>query len=227
MKRADYGPKGADHGLVLLFGANQAAAQGTGGNAFAVQDNEFCDATGAAGTPISATPEGFAVDVAEAGTPEGEVSINSAGTPVVGTPAAIVVDAFGDDVLDLTDEGALCQDVDGDGIYEIGIDTDQDGTLDENEALGADLNNDQTLTVDELYDELYIGLYEGDVTPDPLGEDGTLDANDEGFVREDVDGDGTFEIGIDWDQDGSLHENEVLGSDLNNDKALTEDELDT
>jgi len=146
--------------LVLLLGANQAAARGTGENAFAVQDNEFCDAAGAAGTPIAATPEGFTVaagtpvdvvDVVAEGTPKGEVAIEIvAGTPVVGTPAADVVDALGDDLLDVNDEGALCQDVDGDGINEIGIDQDKNGSLDENEVLGSDLNDDEALTEDEL-----------------------------------------------------------------------------
>ncbi len=58
-----------------------------------------------------------------------------------------------------------------------------------------------------------------------LGKDGVFNAEDEGFLREDLNGDGVFEIGTDVDGDGVLTEDEVLGEDRNEDEALTEDEL--
>ncbi len=48
------------------------------------------------------------------------------------------------------DEGCLSEDLDGDGIVEIGMDENGDGVLDENEVLGEDANNDGELTEDEL-----------------------------------------------------------------------------
>ncbi|HEV2128048.1 MAG TPA: hypothetical protein VGR22_05445, partial [Thermomicrobiales bacterium] len=72
-------------------------------------------------------------------------------TPSTGTPIPDITDILGDDnALGSDDEGFLCQDINDDGTYEIGIDEDGDGVLDEDEVLGEDLNEDQTLTQDEL-----------------------------------------------------------------------------
>ena len=127
-------------GVMATAGAQGAGAEGTDGYAFALQDNEFCEVMDAAGTPVGATPEEIAVE---------------ASTPVVGTPVSDLADDVGDigiGKLDATIEGALCQDVDGDGINEIGIDEDESGTLEENEVLGSDENNDEALTEDEVED---------------------------------------------------------------------------
>lgn len=58
-----------------------------------------------------------------------------------------------------------------------------------------------------------------------LGDDGTLNEADEGFVFEDVDGDGMIEIGVDANLDGTLNEDEILGTDANQDNMLTGDEI--
>ena len=50
-----------------------------------------------------------------------------------------------------------------------------------------------------------------------FGDDGIFDVNDEGYLADDIDGDGGVEIGLDDD--------EVFGDDLNDDAILTEDEV--
>lgn len=122
-----------------------------------------------------------------------------------------------DDVLDANDEGYLRENVDDDEVFEAGIDVDESGALEENEVLGEDVNEDEALTEDEFL---------GDpLTNAVLGDDAVLDANDEGFLRENVDDDEAFEAGIDVDDSGALEEGEVLGEDLNEDEALTEGEI--
>lgn len=146
---------------VLLFGGAQAAAHGTGGYAFAIQEEGFCEVIGAMGTleaddPANGTPPALAVD--DNGTPVSEGAIDVTGTPfvddatpAVGTPIVEATDILGDDgVLDEDDEGALCRDVDDDGTNEIGFDQDKNGMLEEGEVLGSDVNNDEALTEDEL-----------------------------------------------------------------------------
>ena len=212
--------------LALMFGGAQAAQgmeRGAVGHALAVQDEPVCtELVTDTGTP--------GVDVAyDIGTP-----VDGATPATMGTPVEDVESLLGEDrALDPDDEAFLCQDVDGDGTFEIGLDVDQDGTLDENEVLGTDVNEDETLTENEFEFEPEVAE-PGDEgaggvgTPDfaiYAGDDNTFDATDEGFVREDLDNDQTFEIGYDEDQSGTLEESEVLGTDVNNDEALTEDEL--
>ena len=208
----------------------------------------------AAGVPEAATPEDRIADGAAA-TPSGDAKVELAGTPVPdlwpgvastpilddalsGTP--VVGDEAGTPVpvgspatdeghaVEANVEGFVCQDVPGGGTLEIGIDEDGDGVLDPDEVLGTDLDNDGTITEDEFDAE---AQWPAEVAPaevgaeEALADDNVLDANDKGYLREDTDDDGTFEIGIDIDASGTLDENEVVGSDLNNDEALTEDEL--
>ena len=163
-----------------------------------------------------------------------DADVDGATPAAAGTPVEDVESLLGEDrVLDPNDEAFLCQDVDGDGNYEIGIDVDQDGTLDENEVLGTDVNEDESLTENEFEFEPEVAEPGDDGaggvgTPDfanYAGDDNIFDSTDEGFVREDLNNDETFEIGYDEDQSGTLEENEVLGIDVNNDEALTEDEL--
>ncbi|MDQ4045408.1 MAG: hypothetical protein M3173_08175 [Chloroflexota bacterium] len=59
-----------------------------------------------------------------------------------------------------------------------------------------------------------------------LGEDGTLDREDENALCSDINDDGVDEIGLDRDGDYMLDETEVLGEDLNNDLELTVVEFD-
>lgn len=203
-------------GVMVTAGAHGTGAQGTDRYAFALQDNEFCEVMDAVGTPVGATPEEFAVE---------------ASTPEAGTPVGDLADDIGDiSLVDANVEGALCQDVDGDGINEIGIDEDESGTLEENEVLGSELDNDQALT-----NEFNNGTGAGDDSTGGAptvdfatyaGDDNSFDADDEGYLSEDVDGDGTNEIGVDEDESGTLDEDEVLGSDENNDEAPTKDEVE-
>lgn len=188
-------------GIILLLSlftggyiVAQEAVHVPGGDMFAFQ--EECEEVNALGTPViheSATPA----------TPASDIEIGPAGTPHIGEDVG-EIGAPGTIAVSNEDEGFLCQDIDGDGIPESGIDEDLDGTLDENEVVGPDLG----ITVD-------------------MGDDNVLDPTDEGYLREDVDGDGTFEIGIDEDQSGTLEENEVVGTDVNEDEALTEEEVGT
>ena len=154
-------------------------------------------------------------------------------TPVAdaaATPAIEHLGVFGDDErFDASDPGFVREDLNGDGVFEIGYDANQSGTLDNNEIYGSDLDNDEGLGT-PLTDSGTIGAEDpaGVDTEDfttAAGEDGTFDANDEGYLSGDVDDDGTFEIGVDQDASDTLEENEVLGTDLNNDEALTEDEV--
>ena len=131
-----------------------------------------------------------------------------------------------DNIFDANDEGFLSADVTGDGTNEIGFDEDASGTLDENEVLGADFNRDEGLTEDEFSGGAGADSDVPAVDFTSLaGDDATLDANDEGYLSGDVDGDGTNEIGVDEDASGTLEENEVLGTDANADEGLTEDEF--
>ncbi len=57
------------------------------------------------------------------------------------------------------------------------------------------------------------------------GDDRVFNEQDEGFLANDIDNDGVFEVGQDRNADGILDENEVLGDDVNNDRFLTEDEF--
>jgi hypothetical protein len=233
-----------------------------------------------------------------------------------------LVGAFGDDQeFAEDDEGYLSDDLDGDGIFEIGFDQNADGTLTDDEVLGEDDNGDGVLGFNELwspfpiqtvwkadaadlevdgaelvtecphvmlvhanaedYDRILacgpiLDLVEEDFVVVPLqpysnsgyfgnaliqkdsgeyaaylfsgisaggqsgednpgaggvttsavlGEDGVFNQEDEGYLSEDLDGDGIFEIGMDENGDGILDENEVLGEDVNDDGELTEDEL--
>jgi hypothetical protein len=228
-------------GLAVLTGA-QASAQDDGGACEPLRMGMSTPAMAEElGTPTNGETEeanATVVDMDETrdlATPSGELEVHAASTPIgedeavaVGTPAASMADVLGDDgVLDVSDEGFLCQDIDDDGVFDIGIDEDGDGVLDENEVLGSDLNDDEALTEDEL------GAHSADdegESPATWGRndpgDPVLNVEDEGFLREDIDDDGVFEIGVDEDQSGTLDEDEVLGTDLNNDEALSEDELD-
>ncbi len=60
---------------------------------------------------------------------------------------------------------------------------------------------------------------------DVLGDDGILNQDDEGYLTGDVNGDGTNEVGIDQDGNGTLDQAEVVGIDANNDGALDQAEL--
>ena len=112
------------------------------------------------GTPVASEPSDDAdgaaiveevVDEIEDATPADDAEDVDGGTPVAGTPVEDVSSVLGEDgVLDATDEAFLCQDVDGDGTFEIGIDVNGNGTLDENEILGQDENQDESLTNEEL-----------------------------------------------------------------------------
>ncbi len=179
------------------------------------------------GTPVADT------EIELAGTPVPDVLPGVAATPLdkLGTP--VVGDATpapGTGVVQADIEGFLCQDMDGDGSYEVGFDEDGDGMLAVDEVLGTDLDNDGTITEDEFDPE---AVWPAQVAPAEVGaenaltDDETLDATDEGYVREDIDGDGAFEIGIDIDANGTLSEDEVVGTDLNNDEVLTEEEFGT
>ena len=101
------------------------------------------------GTPVS--------DSAATGTPAGDTGLGAtpaSETAIVGTPGDDIVgdstsDAVADpDQVDANQEGFLCQDVGDDGTYEVGIDEDADGILDENEVLGT-LEDNEVLTEDE------------------------------------------------------------------------------
>lgn len=70
-------------------------------------------------------------------------------------------------------------------------------------------------------------LFGDDELVGAFGEDQEFAEDDEGYLSDDLDGDGIFEIGMDEDGDGVLDENEVLGEDVNDDGELTEDELST
>ena len=147
------------------------------------------------------------------------------GDAVTGAFATVAGD---DERFDANDEGFVSEDLIMGGSNEIGFDEDQSGTLEENEVLGTDVNEDEALTADELDagvgDEVASDTGNVDFAT-VAGDDNTFDANDEGFVREDLNNDNTFEIGFDEDQSGTLDENEVLGTDLNEDEALTENEF--
>ena len=87
---------------------------------------------------------------------------------------------LGDDgLLNEDDEGFLAADVDGDGIAEVGIDADGNGTLDDAEILGRDENRDNAL------DEGEIG---GAVPADPmqgaLKAEADIDADGEELLNE-------------------------------------------
>ena len=139
------------------------------------------------------------------------------------TPAADTLGVFGgDERFDANDEGFLREDINNDGTFEIGFDEDESGTLEENEVLGTDIDNDEGLGA-PLSDET-AGAATGDFAS-IAGDDNTFDENDEDFVSEDLDGDGTNEIGFDENQSGTLDQNEVLGTDENEDEALTENEF--
>lgn len=56
-------------------------------------------------------------------------------------------------------------------------------------------------------------------------DDGVLDDTDEGFLREDIDDDDIFEIGVDVDADAELDEIEILGEDVDDDGILDDEEL--
>lgn len=56
-------------------------------------------------------------------------------------------------------------------------------------------------------------------------DDGLYSEDDEGYLSEDVDGDGIFEIGFDENDDGALDDNEILGEDADGDAVLTAQEL--
>jgi len=58
-----------------------------------------------------------------------------------------------------------------------------------------------------------------------VGEDGIVDENDEGFLREDINGDGIFDIGLDEDGNGALEEGEVLGIDEDESGILEAEEI--
>jgi hypothetical protein len=60
---------------------------------------------------------------------------------------------------------------------------------------------------------------------DVFGDDGVLSQDDPGFLEFDADNDGIFDIGIDANQDDVLDENEVVGTDTNQDRQLTPDEV--
>ena len=147
--------------VALLFGGTQAAGHSTGGHAFAIQEEGFCEMIGAEGTleadePSSGTPPALSVE--DSGTPESEETVDVSGTPfiddatpAVGTPIVDATDILGDDgVVNEDDEGALCRDIDGDGTNEIGFDQDKNGMLEEGEVLGSDVNTDEALTEDEF-----------------------------------------------------------------------------
>ena len=75
-------------------------------------------------------------------------------TVVIGTPGGDAVDGSGDGIVldpaqvDPDQEGFLCQDAEGDGTCEVGIDEDADGILEENEVLGT-LEDNEVVTEDE------------------------------------------------------------------------------
>jgi hypothetical protein len=56
-------------------------------------------------------------------------------------------------------------------------------------------------------------------------DDGVLDDTDAGFLREDIDDDDIFEIGVDLDADDALDDIEVIGEDADDDGILDDDEL--
>lgn len=199
--------------LVLLFGGAYGGPHAIAGSSSLVQENADCTEL----VMESATPgeAEISYDIDTKTTPSTGPEEDIEATPAAqatGTPVEDVASLLGDDrVLDADDEFFLCQDVDGDGTYELGVDVDQNGELDENEVLGTDEN------------ELFANYEEASSV---LGEDGVLDDSDDGYLHEDTNDDDTFEIGIDEDESGSLEEDEVLGVDLNNDEALTKDGLD-
>ena len=57
------------------------------------------------------------------------------------------------------------------------------------------------------------------------GDDRVFDERDEGFLADDIDGDGVLEIGQDRNADGIFDQDEVLGDDVNDDRFLNEDEF--
>lgn len=230
--------------------------------------------------------------------------------------------AYEDGVYDDADAGYLYDDVDDDGIFEVGFDDNDDGVLDEDEMLGEDLDGDAVLTAQELwgslpvqsvwkadatdlgfdgtelvtegqhamvvhaseanYDQVLacgpiLDLVEEDFVIVPLqpysdsgyfgtamiqkdegelaaylfsdlsardqsgstgagtanmdivaimGDDDVFTEADEGYLYDDVDDDGIFEIGFDDNDDGILDDTEILGEDDDDNGELTEDELD-
>lgn len=230
--------------------------------------------------------------------------------------------AYDDGWFDDEDDGYLYDDVDDDGIFDIGFDDNDDGILDDEEVLGEDLDGDTVLAAHELwsplpvqtvwkadtddlgfdgtelivegpyamvvhaspgnYDQILacgpvLDLVEEDFVIVPLqsysnsgyfgtgmiqgdegeaavylfsdissqgqsganstaagamdvtaivGDDNIFTDADDGYLSDDLDDDGIFEIGFDENGDGVLDDNEVLGEDDNDDGELAEDEMD-
>lgn len=111
-----------------------------------------------------------------------------------------------------------CADYVPEPAYDFGVMTaiPVEGVAEEGEGRAEAVAEDDFLEDDFLEDDEFLGLF---------GEDGVFTEADEGYLYDDIDAEGVFEIGFDENGDGILDEAEVLGDDLNDDRELTEDEL--
>ena len=83
--------------------------------------------------------------------------------------------------------------------------------------------------VAETVDEPDVPAVDPIANDDPFGgiagDDRVFNEGDEGFLANDIDNDGVFEIGQDRNADGILDQDEILGDDVNNDRFLNEEEF--
>lgn len=108
-----------------------------------------------------------------------------------------------------------CADYVPEPAYDFGVMTaiPVEGVAEEGEGRAESVNEEQ----DELFGD--------DQVAGAFGDDEFFGEDDEGYLTDDLDGDGIFEIGFDENGDAALTEDEVFGEDLDGDARLGFNEL--